>query len=71
MGIFTKKQEDELPSEISEIEELKETVLNAKMPGQGEKIALKEVERFAKSTSAPVNTAGRFGETPGLEGKKS
>ena len=32
MGIFSKKHEDEPPLEISEIEELTETLLNAKMP---------------------------------------
>jgi ATP-dependent Lon protease len=51
MGIFKKKQVEEEPLEISEIDELKETVRNAHMPSQVEKIALKEVERFSKNTS--------------------
>jgi len=45
MRIFKKGEESELPGEI---DGLRDTVLNAKMPEHVEKVALKEVERLAK-----------------------
>lgn len=47
MRIF-KKGED-LEESATEVEELRETVLRARMPGQVEKVALKELERLAKT----------------------
>lgn len=47
MRIFKKEPEQEVPSEL---EELKETVLAAKMTDPAQKIALKEVERLMKTS---------------------
>ena len=47
MRIFKKGQEKELSSEI---EELKEAVLNAKMTELAEKVAFKEIERLARTS---------------------
>ena len=47
MQIFKKNQQTD---ELSEIDALKETVLNARMPETVEKAALKEVERLAKNS---------------------
>jgi len=56
MRIFKKGEESELSIEI---DGLRDTVLNAKMPAQVEKVALKEVERLAKtSPSAAEYTIG-------------
>ncbi len=56
MRIFKKGEEGELPTEI---DGLRDTVLNARMPAQVEKVALKEVERLAKtSPSAAEYTIG-------------
>jgi len=53
MRIFKKGPEKEEDDELSsEVDELRQTVLNAKMPAQVEKIALKEVERLSKSCSS-------------------
>jgi ATP-dependent Lon protease len=56
MRIFKKGEETELPTEI---DGLKDTVINAKMPAHVEKVALKEVERLSKtSPSAAEYTIG-------------
>ncbi len=47
MGIFKKTEQDDLPSEL---DELRESVLNAKMPAQVEEIALKEVDKLYKTS---------------------
>ena len=47
MGIFKKGPDKEL---LSEIEELKETVVHAKMPEVVEKVAFKEIDRLAKTS---------------------
>ena len=47
MRIFKKGQEKELSSEI---EELKEAVLNAKMTELAEKVAFKEIERLSRTS---------------------
>ncbi len=52
MGIFNKRQEDEAPLEISEIEALRNALLNANMPAQVEKKALKELVRLSKTPSS-------------------
>lgn len=49
MGIFKKS---EPADQFDEIEELKETVLNAKMPAYVEKVAIKEIERLSKTNAA-------------------
>jgi ATP-dependent Lon protease len=49
MRIFKKSPDKQGPSEI---DELKATVLDAKMPDQVQKVALKEIERMAKSSPA-------------------
>jgi ATP-dependent Lon protease len=56
MRIFKKEEESE---QLTEIDGLKDTVLNAKMPAHVEKVALKEVERLSKtSPSAAEYTIG-------------
>jgi len=52
MRIFKrgKGQIKELPSELDELEELKENVIKSKMPEPVEKVAFKEIERLTKTS---------------------
>ena len=55
MGLFSKRDvgENENANEVlSEVEELRETVLNADMPQNVLKVALKEIERLEKTNSS-------------------
>ena len=49
MGIFKKEEKEKNQGVQSDIEELKETVLNAGMPENVKKIALKEIEKLVKT----------------------
>ena len=49
MRIFKKGEEG---GQFSELDELKETVLRTKMPPPVEKVALKEIEKLAKSSGS-------------------
>jgi len=52
MAIFKKGEKNGEPQELTEIEDLREKVRGAKMPGRVVKIAMKELDKMAKTNSS-------------------